>query len=235
MYQVKIDGVFEGGGVRAFAFIGALEQMESKGITFERLAGTSAGALFASLIKAGYSSNEILAFMEELDLLTLVDAKKSFLPIRFLKWISVYYTLGLYKGDKLESWIATKLKQKGIETFGDIPEGTLKIVATDLTKGRLLVLPDDLPSYGIIPESFSVARAIRMSASIPYFYRPVKLYDKKGEASIIVDGGVLSNFPIWLFMKNSMKRQTRPVIGFRLTPILDEIPPNKITNAFVIS
>lgn len=43
-----IDGVFAGGGVKAFAFIGALQAMEEKNFTFSRIAGTSAGALWGA-------------------------------------------------------------------------------------------------------------------------------------------------------------------------------------------
>jgi len=51
---MNIDAVFSGGGVKAFAFIGALEAMEEKGLVIKRAAGTSAGAILASLVLAGY-------------------------------------------------------------------------------------------------------------------------------------------------------------------------------------
>ncbi len=229
----KIDGVFAGGGVRAFALIGALQEMEKKKFIFERVAGTSAGALFAALIKVGYTSDEILQMFSELDIESFKDERKSLVPLRVYKWMRVYYRLGLYKGDTLEEWIKDKLAAKGVQTFGDMPKGTLKIIASDLTNGRIIVLPDDLEQYGLIPDKFPVARAIRMSCSIPYFFEPVKLYDRKGNASIIVDGGVLSNFPLWLFLNDKPgKKILRPVIGYQLTPNLDEILPNKINNAF---
>ncbi|WP_096201216.1 patatin-like phospholipase family protein [Bacillus sp. FJAT-45350] len=229
---MKVDGVFAGGGVRAFTFIGVLEEMESQGYTFERLAGTSAGAIIAALIKAGFTSKELRDVLEPLDLSTFMDKTNKLLPFRFIQWIGVYYRLGLYKGDKLEEWLEEILRQKGIRTFEDLPKGSLKIIASDLTRGRILVLPDDLKEYGMIPEKFSVARAIRMSCSIPYFFQPVKLYNTMKDKSIIVDGGVLSNFPMWVFMEDEKMKLKRPVIGFRLTPELDEIPANKITNAF---
>ncbi|WP_078428723.1 patatin-like phospholipase family protein [Alkalihalobacterium alkalinitrilicum] len=228
---MKIDGVFAGGGVRAFAFIGATQVLEERGFSFARLSGTSAGALFSALLKAGYTSHEINDLMNELNVAEFMDGRKTLLPFKWMKWIQLYFNLGMYKGDKLEQWISEKLEKKGVKTFADLPEGSLKIIASDLTKGRILVLPDDLPTYGLIPEKFSVARAVRMSSSIPYFFEPVKVYDPSGRKSYIVDGGVLSNFPLWVFMRELNQKLPRPVLGFRLTPNVNEIPPNEIHNA----
>ncbi|NAP00506.1 hypothetical protein FRY77_31490, partial [Halomonas sp. MG34] len=44
---MKIDGVFSGGGVKAYAFLGVLEVLKSKELKLERVAGTSAGAIIA--------------------------------------------------------------------------------------------------------------------------------------------------------------------------------------------
>ncbi|WP_100398383.1 patatin-like phospholipase family protein [Bacillus sp. FJAT-44742] len=229
---MNIDGVFAGGGAKAFAFIGAIQVVEERGYCFQRLAGTSAGAITASFIKAGYTSEEILHLLNSVDLKTFLDETWLQNKVPLWKWISVYWKLGLYKGDELEKWIDRCLEAKGIKTFGDLPEGSLKIIASDLTKGRLLVLPDDLPLYGVIPETFSVARAVRMSCSLPYFFKPVKLYGKGRDPSIVVDGGLLSNFPIWIFIKKAGDKPVRPVIGFQLTPSLEEIREKKIRNAF---
>ncbi|MDT8862511.1 patatin-like phospholipase family protein [Alkalihalobacillus sp. MEB130] len=230
---MKVDGVFAGGGVKAFAFIGALQVMEEKGYEFDRIAGTSAGSIIAALIKAGYKSEEIFEMLDQLDIESFKDERMSVLPFAITKWVHMYFRLGLYKGNALENWIKQVLEAKGIKTFGDLPSGSLKVIASDLTKGKLLVLPDDLQQYGVIPEKFPVARAIRMSCSIPYFFEPVKIYDRGsgGKASYIVDGGLLSNFPMWLFMDGNPKRWRKPAIGFQLKPELSEMPPKKIKNA----
>lgn len=231
-----VDGVFAGGGVKAFAFVGALQVMEQKGFTFDRLAGTSAGAIVAALIKVGYTSDEIFELLDKLDIESFKDERMSIAPFTIAKWVHMYYRLGLYKGNELENWLKKVLEAKGVRTFGDLPRGSLRIIASDLTKGKLLVLPDDLEKYGVIPEKFPIARAIRMSCSIPFFFEPVKLYDRVngGKASYIVDGGLLSNFPMWLFMDGSVKRWKRPAIGFHLKPELSEIPPKKIKNAVTL-
>ena len=65
---MKIDGVFSGGGIKGFALIGAIEEIEKRGFQFERVAGTSAGSIVAALIAAGYRSGEIEQLLDELDL-----------------------------------------------------------------------------------------------------------------------------------------------------------------------
>lgn len=226
-----IDGVFSGGGIKGFALIGAYQAVEEKGLEFKCLAGTSAGSIIAAFIVAGYKGEDILEMMDEVDLKMFLDERKSILPFPLTKWISLYWKLGLYRGNKLEEWLIAKLKQKGISTFADIPANSLRVVASDLTNGRLIVLPDDLHRYGINPESFSVARAVRMSSSIPYFFEPVRLASSTG-VNIIVDGGVLSNFPIWLFYQNKEPFKTRPVLGIKLSSDEQERPKRKINNAF---
>lgn len=224
-----IDGVFSGGGIKGFALIGACAAIEQRGFRFKRVAGTSAGSLVAGLLAAGYSSAEMASLVGELDLKKFLDSRKSFIPTALTKWLFVYWRLGLYKGDELECWIAEKLAARGVRTFGDLAPDALRIIASDLTNGRLLILPDDLPKYGIDPRTFPVARAIRMSCSLPFFFEPVKLRDRVG-TNIVVDGGVLSNFPMWLFDKENVKK-VRPVLGVKLSHHLTQQPTNKIKNA----
>jgi len=60
---MKVDLVFEGGGVLGISFIGALKCLKNNGYTFERCAGTSAGAIVATLVVAGYSIDELYKIM----------------------------------------------------------------------------------------------------------------------------------------------------------------------------
>jgi NTE family protein len=227
---MEIDGVFSGGGVKGIAIIGAVKAIEEKGFSFKRVAGTSAGSIIASLVAAGYSSDEIFKMMDEINLKDFLDPRKTFLPVPFGKWILLYWRLGLYKGNVLEGWIAEKLALKGLRTFADLPPNKLRVIASDLTNGRLVVIPNDLPNYGIPIGSFSIAKAIRMSCSIPYFFEPVKIKSVDG-CNVVVDGGVLSNFPMWLFDQENVKK-VRPVLGIKLTTNGSNQPPkNKINNA----
>nr|WP_085523391.1 patatin-like phospholipase family protein [Tuberibacillus sp. Marseille-P3662] len=225
-----IDGVFSGGGVKAFAFVGALEVTEKAGFRFARLAGTSAGSIIAALLAAGYDSDDIKQHMEDLQPKLFMDNKTSFFRFPFFKWLTLYWRMGLYKGDVFESWVRDLLKQKGIESFSDLPPDTLKIVVSDLTRGKMVVIPDDLVDYGIDPLKFSVARAIRISCSLPFFFEPVTLYNQQAEKCVLVDGGVLSNFPVWIFDEQK-DLPLRPFLGLQLSSKQQYFKSRKIKNA----
>ncbi|UQD52713.1 hypothetical protein C0971_12225 [Bacillus methanolicus] len=225
-----IDGVFSGGGIKGFALIGAIKEVERRGFRFKHVAGTSAGSIVAALLSAGYTSEEVYQLIDQLDLRSFMDPRTSLIPFPFAKWLFVYWRLGLYKGNALEKWIQEKLEAKGLRTFADLPPQSLRVIASDLSNGRLLVLPDDLEKYGIDQRLFPIAKAIRMSCSLPFFFEPVKLRTQSG-TNIIVDGGVLSNFPMWLFDRESVKK-VRPVLGIKLSSKEYDRPQNKISNAF---
>ncbi|MFC4617965.1 patatin-like phospholipase family protein [Camelliibacillus cellulosilyticus] len=225
-----VDGVFSGGGVKAFAFVGALEVVEKEGFRFRRLAGTSAGAIIAALIAAGYKSEDIHQEMERMHPAIFLDQKNMIFRFPFIKWLALYWRMGLYRGAAFERWIGEALERKGVASFGDLPPDALKIVVSDLSRGKMVVLPDDLRDYGIIPENFSVARAVRMSCSLPFFYEPIALFNNKGEKCMIVDGGVLSNFPVWLF-DDETALPLRPFLGFQLSGRSDILIPRRIKNA----
>ncbi|WP_153731004.1 patatin-like phospholipase family protein [Sporosarcina obsidiansis] len=225
---MRIDGVFSGGGLKGFALVGAVQELEEQGYHFKNLAGTSAGSILASFLAAGYTGNEIKEMLAEEDFQSLLDPRKTLLPFPFMKWVSLYWRMGLYQGKALEDWFFDKLARKGCYAFGDLPKGSLKLVASDLTNGKIMVLPDDLDQYGFDPNKFSIAKALRMSCGIPYFFEPVRLDAPKG--TVVVDGGVLSNFPMWIFEDDSQSEK-RPLIGLKLSRRQEEVPERSIHNA----
>jgi len=101
------------------------------------------------------------------------------------------------------------------------------VLAADISRGRLLVLPRDIAHYGIDPEALDVAFAVRMRLSLPLFYAPVVLRDTTGRPCYIVDGGLLSSYPVWLFEEGATP-PPRPVLGYTLFEP-DEGRPNPIT------
>jgi NTE family protein len=198
---MKVDLVFEGGGILGLAFAGAYEALENSGYQVERSAGTSAGSIISALIMAGYSAQELAAIIRKTDFsMFLKKTKLSHFGI-IGKIFSLIYHKGIYDIDVVEEWIGGLLARKGIQTFQNLMvDGVsrLKIVAADITDRQLLILPDDAFHYGIRPEDFSVAKAVAMSCAIPLFFTPV-IIPQKGIKNYIVDGGLLSTFPIWIF------------------------------------
>lgn len=217
---MKINAVFEGGGVKGIALVGALRAAEERGAVVNETAGTSSGAIVAALCAAGYSALELKEIVRETPFAELLPDRGPF------NWaehaLRLVFRKGLYPGDRLEGWIRALLADKGVRTFGDLPPNKLRIIASDITDGRLLVLPDDLRRYGLDGASFPVSRAVRMSASIPFFFEPVILRTMDGKPVYIVDGGLLSNFPLWLFDQAYGDRI--PAIGFQLVGKYDGAP-----------
>lgn len=213
---MKVDGVFEGGGVKGIGLVGAVCRLEEEGYTWRKLAGTSAGAIIAALLAAGYKGPELKEIVLDLDYRKFQD-KDSLQGIPLIgKALGLFIEKGMYSGDSFEKWMRGLLEKKGKVKFKDISQNgqsNLKIIASDITRKNMLILPDELKGYGIDPMEFNIARAVRMSISIPFFFKPVRLY-WKGRVSYIVDGGILSDFPVWLF--DTDKLPGYPVFGMRL-------------------
>lgn len=223
---MHINAVFEGGGVKGISLAGAVKAAELAGIEFNRVAGTSSGSIVAAVLAAGYTADEMKKIIDETPFQSFLK-RAPFFNTRFIgPALRVLIKKGLYSGEALENWIHRILLDKGIFTFSDIPAGKLYIVASDITNGKLLVLPDDLRHYGINPSTFPVAKAVRMSCSIPYFFDPVILRligaPARGKSFseqfvYVVDGGLLSNFPLWLFDRHSKGGPEHlPVVGFQM-------------------
>ena len=223
----KADAVFEGGGVKGIGLVGALSVAEERGYRWENVAGTSAGAIVAALVAAGYTAPELKSIMQELDYNLFKDAGGvDKIPVAGPA-ASLVFEKGIYEGKFLESWLGKLLRKKNIETFGQLVvreyekeeryRFRLRVIASDISRGKMIVLPQDIALYGMRPEDLGVVRAVRMSMSFPFFYEPVKLRNRKTkEASYVIDGGLLSNFPVWLF--DSETDPAWPTFGFKLVP-----------------
>ena len=202
------DLVFEGGGMKGIGLAGAYAAFEGRGFAHKGVAGTSAGAIAAALIAAGYSSKELDQILLDLPFADFKDKGwEDRLPV-VGKPLSLLLSHGIYKGDFFREWMAEKLKARGITTFGQLVDEEaevsenrwrLKVIASDVTCRRMLVLPQDAGHLGIEPDEMEIADAVRMSMSIPMFFEPVVHKDRDGKRHVIVDGGMLSNFPVWLF------------------------------------
>ena len=241
---MEINAVFEGGGVKGVALAGAVEATEQAGGSFKRVAGTSSGSIIASLLAAGYDGEAMSRIIRQTSFTSFLKRGMLYNTAIVGPALRVMIKKGLYSGEALETWIRGILKAKGIVTFSDLPRGKLSVIASDITNGRIIVLPDDLEDYGISPAGFEVAKAVRMSCSIPYFFDPVMLrlsgQAAKGKTFMeqfiyVVDGGMLSNFPLWLFDEKeegfkSPEHRT-PTVGYQLIG-KTEPQPHRIRGPF---
>lgn len=189
--------VFEGGGVKGIAYVGALEVFQEERIfqKIKRVAGTSAGAIVAVLVGLGYTPQEIKDIMWNLNFKNFLDDS----------WGIVQDTnrliqkFGWYKGDFFRQWIGKLIENKtgnSESTFADLMamrKGNsfldIYLIGTNLSTG--------------FSECFSaehtprvcIADAARISMSIPLFFAGVRNFRN----DLYVDGGVLDNYPIKIF------------------------------------
>lgn len=244
---MEINAVFEGGGVKGISLAGAVQAAEVAGVSFQRVAGTSSGSIVSAMLAAGYTGAEMGRIIRATSFTSFL--KRS--PVFNLSYIGpaarVILKKGLYSGEALEAWIRGILQKKGIVTFRDLQPGKLSIIASDITNGRIIVLPEGLRDYGISPDHFEVAKAVRMSCSIPYFFDPVMLRlsgpSARGKTFseqfvYTVDGALLSNFPMWLFDEEEEKMGDGmgghvPTVGFQLIGKTDP-QPHRITGPFTM-
>ena len=192
--------VFEGGGVKGIAYVGALEVLDKEGIlrNIERVAGTSAGAMVAVLVGLGYTATEISDILWDINFKNFLDS--SWGVVRNTKRLLEDY--GWYKGDFFRDLMADYIKAKtgnGESTFDDLKKlrekgkacRDISLIGADLSTGYSKVFNATLTPH------VKVADAARISMSIPLFFAAIKGID--GDDHIYVDGGLLDNYAVKVF------------------------------------
>ena len=232
----RADLVLSGGGVKGVGLVGAVVALLDAGYEPQRISGTSAGSIVGAIVAAAAHTGAMTgAQVKELAL--QLDYRK-FLdpgPVERVPLIGPSLALlrgsGIYKGDYAREWVRKQLADLGVVTFGDLaldddelpPEQRYRLVVTvaDVTTGQLVRLPWDYRRvFGLDPDEQLVADAVRASMSIPFFFRPVSLTSTAGLTSTLVDGGLLSNFPIDSLDRTDGKTPRWPTFGITLLPNL---------------
>jgi NTE family protein len=222
--QLTADLVLSGGGVKGISLAGAVAALNQAGYRAKRVSGTSAGGILGAMIATGLAGEELGKVARAIDYL-------SFLDLAPLNWVPVLGANdGIYAGEVARAWIEDMLAARGIRTFGDIadpdpelpPDQRYKLVVTcaDLTLGRMVRLPWDYRTvYGLDPDEQSVADAVRASMSVPLLFRPLLLPNRiTGRESTLVDGGIVSNFPIDSLDRTDGRPPRWPTFGVTIVP-----------------
>lgn len=255
---MNFDLVFEGGGAKGMVFIGAMQEFIARGHSYGRLLGTSAGAITATLLAAGYTPGEMRDALSETEngqpvfagfmappppfdeaavrnsatLALLESVDFSFVP-NFLEdrldkkivdvLVSTFPNLfslvelgGWFSAGKFVEWLQRKLDEGSFQgkprrfsevtlrQFFEITQQEVSLVTSDTTGEHLLVL-----NHSTAPD-LPVVWAVRMSMSIPLIWPEVEWQTAWGQyrgkdisGHQMVDGGLLSNFPIELFVSDA--------------------------------
>ncbi len=189
--------VFEGGGVKGIAYAGALQVLEEEGVLsgITRVAGTSAGAITATLLAVGAGSKDVARIVGQTDFNRFMDP--GWLAGHLLH---LWFDYGWYSGKAFEGWIQGVLDEftgdanisfAGLQAqrlSGKPGLRELYMVGSDLSQQRALVF-----SAATTP-GMPVWQAVRTSMSIPLFFQAMKV-----QGDVRVDGGVTWNYPLDIF------------------------------------
>lgn len=196
--QFPYSIILKGGGVKGLAFAGALLELE-KYYSFNAFAGTSAGAIAAVLLGAGYKPQELIDVLSKKDF-------NDFKDTGILQGVINLFTKGgFFPGNEIESWIKECLEKK-IEKQNEIKLQDL-VSHTTVYASRIKDGTIKFDSKGDRKTAF-VSYAARCSMSIPYYFTA-----KKEDGVKVYDGGLRNNFPLRIFMEDNKKN---PVIGIYL-------------------
>ena len=189
--------IFEGGGVKGIAYLGAMDVLDKKGILeqVERVGGTSAGAINAILVGLGFTPEETRDILWSLDFNRFMDDDWGI--VRDTERLIEQY--GWYKGDFFRNWVGNLIREKtgnSESTFADIEAlkekkkfRSLYFMGTNLsTRFSEVFSAEHTPRV-------CVADAVRISMSIPLFFAA----KRSPRGDVYVDGGVLDNYPVKLF------------------------------------
>ncbi len=189
--------VFEGGGVKGIAYIGALDVLNERSVLdkLERIGGTSAGAINAVLLGLGFTPKETKDILWSLNFNEFMD--DSWGALRDFDRLKDRF--GWYKGDFFRDWIGKLIRQKtgnSESTFADIEamKHKNKFKSMYFMGTNLSTSFSEIFSAEHTPRT-CVADAVRISMSIPLFFAA----KRSSRGDVYVDGGVLDNYPIKLF------------------------------------
>ena len=217
--------VFSGGGIKGVSYCGALDvlnKLHILGPNIKGYAGTSAGSIVAGLLAVGYSSEELGKIMIDMDMDKIFDDKIGVIR----DTINLVKTYGVAPGNYIYDLLGELIKAKTGSADYTIAQLYLDhkiklvIVGTDMniSKSRYFS-PDALDEDD---QTISIRKAIRISMSIPFMFEPVL-----HQGHLHVDGGVLDNFPLFVFDQEQPNKPDSKVLGLR---ILTESHENKLTN-----
>ncbi len=191
----KIGYVFSGGGAKGMAHVGVLKVLEEVGLEPDYITGTSMGSIMGGLYSIGYSAEEISHIIETVDwgrvLTNEIPANQVIMRrkvdySKFMMEMPVYngkpeLPSGLIEGQKLsELFSDLTWRQAGVNDFNEFPT-PFSCIGTDILKGGMVEM-----------NSGDLSSAMRASMAIPSVFSPVV----RDSTHILVDGGVVRNFPV---------------------------------------
>jgi predicted acylesterase/phospholipase RssA len=213
----------EGCGVRAFAYVGALQALQERQLlnNVNCIYGTSGGAIIAALYSAGYTPDELITQMAAFNMKMVSGSKWQ----QVKNALSYNKRLGLFNAHNFELWLNQKLFEKTqikditMEQLYHTTNIDIHIIAVDIAHAQLLDI-----NYKSFPK-LPVATAVLASMSIPAIVQPVMLdtsntrtTNKKLANKVLCDGGILYNNPYPIAIQNLGTDKAKNIIALTIDP-----------------
>lgn len=213
--------VFKGGGVLGIAYLGSMKALDEAGFLpgIKRVSGASAGAITALVTSFKLNASQMKSIADSLDF-SKVPEKENIKHDLFSKLFNskdlpfddvycinrLFHKYGWYSSNYFYKWLMQMIQdqfdkvdglddkiknKKGQQTFSDFQKAgfsDLYISVTNVTKHR-----NEIFSVETKPD-FEVAKAVRMSMSIPLFFETIEQ-----DGDHYADGGTVNNYPIEVF------------------------------------
>ena len=190
----KIGLTLSGGGAKGLAHIGILQAIDSAGLKIDYITGTSMGSIMGAMYAVGYSGDSIENLSRPLDWNLLFSTSPQLDAIgieeksEYQKYaLEVPFVDGKFKIGKgiiegQELWMKMSEVFEPVYNITDFSKFSIpfKCIGTDLETGNAVEM-----DHG------NIVTAIRASMAIPSVFTPVQYDDK-----LLVDGGVVNNFPV---------------------------------------
>lgn len=279
--------IFEGGGAKGVAHVGAMDALVDHGLNVVGAAGTSAGALAAVLTAIGLEGADVMSRKDPRDNIlrrhgltpvkllgpddwrrvTVLERMAAYWsrlaifgglaglllsPCNLSTLFKVYKHGGLFDTRQIRTFVNAVIRERLIQIKAEAPDQArwevpdevtfkefvadrwptvvpLKIVATNVETGKLELF-DAVATPDVV-----VAEAVAASISIPLAFKPARIPSYPAQPGRYADGGMVSNFPTWVFTDEKLAREREtarsrpiPIVGFRLRRTK---PPKKLSAA----
>lgn len=194
MINKHLGLALSGGGIKAYAQIGAYKQLKDLDIRFDAFAGTSMGSIIATLLAAEIDIHKIESILLDIESTIIKDKLIMVSHTQFFPLITSGVT-GLIDPSPFVQLLAQLLDPFKLVTLKDIKKA-LVIVSVDLISGKMVYFTNRKawfkPSseYIVIDDS-TLLEAIQASCAFPMVFETMEFRNLQ-----LVDGGVLMNIPV---------------------------------------
>lgn len=222
-HRPKVGVVLCGGGAKGFSQIRILKAIDSAGVPIDFIGGTSIGSIMGALYAVGYDPDVMEKLVREQDWNRVIYDRipRILMPVE----------QKMYERQYLATF---PIRDKKVKVKSAIVDG----VYVNLLMSRLMLPASNIHDFNKLSVPFfciatdveharqyemtsgNLARSVRASMSIPFFFKPVVMGDK-----LLVDGGMVNNFPV----RNMKERGADIIIGVDLEDAT--IPASQIDNS----